>query len=198
MELILASQSPRRSELLSRLGLTFTVRAADIDETMNPARRPFDEVARLSADKAAAIAADAPRDSVIVAADTVVVLEDWVLGKPPTEKAAAEMLRALSGRPHQVMSGMTVRRGEFVQTDTVVTDVHFRPLSEQEIAAYVASGEPMDKAGAYGIQGLASIFVDRLDGDYYNVMGLPLCRLCAMLRAAGVEVLGQAETPLKL
>ena len=193
MELILASQSPRRRELLGRLGLTFQVRAADIDETMNPALRPFDEVARLSRDKAAAIAAEAPGDTVVVAADTVVVLENRVLGQPHSEREAVEMLRSLSGRPHQVMTGMTVRRGDRVESDTVVTDVHFRPLSEQEIEAYVATGEPMDKAGAYGIQGLASIFIDRLAGDYYNVMGLPLCRLCAMLRAAGVPVLGLTE-----
>ena len=193
MELILASQSPRRRELLARLGLDFTVRAADIDETMNPALPPFDEVARLSRDKAAAIAADVPETAVVVAADTVVVLEDRVLGKPHSEQEAAEMLRSLSGRPHQVMTGMTVRRGNQAESDTVVTDVHFRPISEAEIAAYVATGEPMDKAGAYGIQGLASIFIDRLTGDYYNVMGLPLCRLCTMLRKAGVAVLGLTE-----
>ena len=190
MELILASQSPRRRELLARLGLTFTIRPADIDETMDPARSPFDEVARLSARKAAAIAETAGDGAVVVAADTVVVLEDRVLGKPRSADEAREMLRSLSGRPHQVMTGMTVLRSGRAQTDTVVTDVHFRPLEAAEIEAYVASGEPMDKAGAYGIQGLASVFVDRLDGDYYNVMGLPLCRLCQMLRAAGVEVLG--------
>lgn len=193
MELILASQSPRRRELLERLGLTFTVQVADIDETMDPAKLPFDEVARLSRDKAAAVAVHAPETAVVVAADTVVVLEDRVLGKPHSEREAAEMLRSLSGRPHQVMTGMTVRRGSHVESDTVVTDVHFRSLSEEEIAAYIATGEPMDKAGAYGIQGLASIFVDRLAGDYYNVMGLPLCRLCAMLRKAGVPVLGLTE-----
>ena len=192
MELILASQSPRRRELLERLGLHFTVRAADLDESMDAARPPAEEVARLSAEKAAAVD---PGSAVVVAADTVVVLEGRVLGKPRSADEAAEMLRALSGRAHQVMTGVTVRRGGRAETDTVVTDVHFRPLTEREIAAYVATGEPMDKAGAYGIQGLASIFVDRLDGDYYNVMGLPLCRLCRMLRAAGVEILGQAGEP---
>ncbi len=192
MELILASQSPRRRELLERLGLHFTVRAADLDESMDAARPPAEEVARLSAEKAAAVD---PGSAVVIAADTVVVLDGRVLGKPRSADEAAEMLRALSGRAHQVMTGVTVRRGGRAETDTVVTDVHFRPLTEREIAAYVATGEPMDKAGAYGIQGLASIFVDRLDGDYYNVMGLPLCRLCRMLRAAGVEILGQAGEP---
>ncbi len=186
MELLLASQSPRRRELLGRLGLEFAVAVPDVDETMDPALPAFDEVARLSAAKAAAV-----DGTVVVAADTVVVLDGRVLGKPRDAAEAAEMLRALSGRAHQVMTGLTVRRGDFVQTDTVVTDVHFRPLGAAEIAAYVATGEPMDKAGAYGIQGLASVFVDRLAGDYYNVMGLPLCRLCRMLRAAGVAVLGQ-------
>ena len=198
MELILASQSPRRRELLARLGLSFRVLAADIDETMDPGRAAFQEVARLSAGKAAAVAASAPEDSVIVAADTVVVLEGKILGKPRDKADAARMLQDLSGRDHQVMTGLTVRRGPVVQTDTVVTHVHFRPLDHREVAAYVASGEPMDKAGAYGIQGLASIFVDRLDGDYYNVMGLPLCRLCRMLRAVGVEVLGLAGNPVEL
>ena len=146
MELILASQSPRRRELLERLGLHFTVRAADLDESMDAARPPAEEVARLSAEKAAAVD---PGSAVVIAADTVVVLDGRVLGKPRSADEAAEMLRALSGRAHQVMTGVTVRRGGRAETDTVVTDVHFRPLTEREIAAYVATGEPMDKAGAW-------------------------------------------------
>ena len=188
--LILASQSPRRRELLGRLGLSFTVRAADIDETMDPGRPAFDEVARLSREKAAAIALGAEPGDVIVAADTIVVLDGRILGKPRNEADARAMLSALSGREHQVMTGVTVRRGQQVQTETCVTQVHFRPLSQAEIAAYVATGDPLDKAGAYGVQGLASVFVDRLDGDFFNVMGLPLCKLCSMLRSAGVPILG--------
>ena len=187
MELILASQSPRRRELLARLGLTFTIRPADIDETMDPARSPFDEVARLSARKAAAIAETAGDGAVVVAADTVVVLEDRVLGKPRSADEAREMLRSLSGRPHQVMTGMTVLRSGRAQTDTVVTDVHFRPLEEAEIEAYVASGEPMDKAGAYGIQGLGGALVRRIEGDYYATVGLSLFGLRALLREAGLR-----------
>ena len=191
MKLILASQSPRRRELLSRLGLHFHVHAADIDETLEPDLPAYEQVARLSVKKAAAVAAaDAREGDVVVAADTVVVLEGKILGKPRDQQEAREMLTALSGREHQVMTGITVRKDGHAVTDTVVTHVHFRPLEQAEIEAYVASGEPMDKAGAYGIQGLASIFVDRLDGVYYNVMGLPLCRLCEMLRGAGVAVLG--------
>lgn len=188
MGLILASQSPRRRELLARLGLPFTVEAAGVDETMDPDRDPFDEVARLSQAKAAA--GGAGPDDTVIAADTVVVLDGTVLGKPKGPDGAAHMLHALSGRDHQVMSGLTVRRGEQVWSLTAVTRVWFRALSGAEIAAYVASGEPLDKAGAYGIQGLAASFVERLDGDYYNVVGLPLCPLVGLLRQAGVEVLG--------
>ncbi len=186
MKLILASQSPRRRELLARLGLQFTVEAPDIDETMDPARPAGDEVARLSRRKAGAV--DAGPDDVVIAADTVVVLDGQVLGKPGDEAEAARMLRALSGRAHQVLTGLTVRRAAAVRTRTVATDVHFRALTEREIAAYVASGEPMDKAGAYGAQGLGAIFIERLEGDYFNVVGLPLGPLAGMLREAGVAL----------
>lgn len=188
IRLILASQSPRRRELLERLGLSFEVKAADVDETMDSGKNPAEEVARLSRMKAAAV--DAGREEVVIAADTVVVLGGMVLGKPKDKPDAVRMLRALSGREHQVMSGLTVRRGDRIWSETVVTKVRFRELDEAEIAAYVESGEPLDKAGAYGIQGLAAIFVERLDGDYYNVMGLPLCPLVGLLRRAGVPVLG--------
>lgn len=189
MELILASQSPRRRELLARLGLRFRVEAAGADETMDAAKDPFDEVARLSRVKAGAVHAG-PED-VVIAADTMVVLDGAALGKPKDPADAARTLRALSGRDHQVMTGLTVKRGDWVRSLTSVTRVWFRELSEGEIAAYIASGEPLDKAGSYGIQGLAACFVERLDGDYYNVMGLPLCPLTGLLRQAGVEVLGQ-------
>ena len=174
MGLILASQSPRRRELLARLGLPFTVEAAGVDETMDPDRDPFDEVARLS--QANAAAAGAGPDDTVIAADTVVVLDGTVLGKPKSPADAARMLHALSGRPHQVMSGLTVRRGGQQWSLTAVTKVWFRPLSGAEIAAYVASGEPLDKAGAYGIQGLGSLFVKEIRGDYCNVVGFPLAR----------------------
>lgn len=186
--LILASQSPRRRELLERIGLQFTVHAADIDETMDPADPPQVAVAKLSAKKAAAIGADAA--DIVIAADTVVVLDGAILGKPHDADDAARMLRLLGGRTHRVMTGVTVRRGERSETAVEITDVTFRPLREREIAAYVATGEPMDKAGAYGVQGAASIFVSGLHGDYFNVMGLPLCRTAELLRSFGVEVLG--------
>ena len=180
MNLILASASPRRQELLKLFGLPFVVRVADIDETMDPALSPCDEVSRVSRCKAAAI----PRESgdVVIAADTIVVCEGKVLGKPKTEEAAFAMLRLLSGRDHQVMTGVTVLRDEEIVSFTEITDLHFRELSDQEIARYVASGEPMDKAGAYGIQGGAALFCTHMVGDYYNVMGLPVCRLGQVLR----------------
>lgn len=180
MELILASASPRRRELMQLYGLPFTIRPADIDEAMDAAKAPADEVARVSRAKAMAVCAG--DDDVVVAADTIVVLNGQVLGKPKHAEQASQMLHALSGRSHQVMTGCTVRRGNTVITFTEITDLHFRELSDTEIRRYVASGEPMDKAGAYGIQGGAALFCTRLEGDYYNVMGLPVCRLQQALR----------------
>ena len=185
MQLILASASPRRKELLGLYGIPFTVRAADIDETMDPDKPPFDEVARLSREKALAVSRE-PED-VVVAADTIVVCGGIVLGKPKDEAQAIEMLGLLSGRAHQVMTGCTVLRGQKDETFTEVTDIHFRPLSPGEIRRYVATGEPMDKAGAYGIQGGAALFCQRMEGDYYNVMGLPVCALGQVLKQIAPE-----------
>ena len=185
MQLILASASPRRKELLGLYGIPFTVRAADIDETMDPDKPPFDEVARLSREKALAVPRE-PED-VVVAADTIVVCDGIVLGKPRDEAQAIEMLSLLSGRAHQVMTGCTVLRGQKDETFTEVTDIHFRPLSPGEIRRYVATGDPMDKAGAYGIQGGAALFCQRMEGDYYNVMGLPVCALGQVLKQIAPE-----------
>ena len=185
MNLILASASPRRKELLSLFGIPFVIRAADIDEAMDPAKAPFDEVARVSRLKA--LATEHSDDDVVIAADTIVVCGGEVLGKPRDEEDARRMLRLLSGRDHQVMTGCTLLRGEKALTFTEVTDLHFRDLRPEEIAAYVQSGEPMDKAGSYGIQGGAALFCQRLVGDYYNVMGLPVCRLGEALRTLAPE-----------
>ena len=190
MQLILASASPRRRELLSLFGVPFVIRVADIDETMDLSRPAFDEVGRVSRAKALAVPKDA--DDVVIAADTIVVCEGKVLGKPHSEEEAREMLRLLSGRDHQVMPGCTVLYGEQCRTFTEVTDLHFRPLLEKEIEKYVASGEPMDKAGAYGIQGGAALFCERMVGDYYNVMGLPVCRLGETLKQMAPEVMEEA------
>jgi len=186
MQLILASQSPRRRELMGLFHVPFVVRAADIDEAMDAAKPAFDEVARVSRLKAAAIPRE-PED-VVIAADTIVVCEGRVLGKPHDEAEAASMLHLLSGRDHQVMTGMTVLRGDQAVSHTEVTDIHFRELSDAEIRAYVESGEPMDKAGSYGIQGGAALFCEKMSGDYYNVVGLPVCKLGMMLREIAPEL----------
>ncbi len=190
MSLILASQSPRRQELLGLFWIPFTVRVADIDESMDPHANPYAEVARVSHLKALAVPRDA--DDVVVAADTIVVCEGRVLGKPHDAEEARQMLRLLSGRDHQVMTGMTVLRGGKAAICTEVTDLRFRELSDREIDAYVASGEPMDKAGAYGIQGGAALFCERMVGDYYNVMGLPVCRLSKILHQIAPDMMGGA------
>ena len=188
MNLILASQSPRRRELLGLTGLDFIVRAADIDETMDARKAPFDEVARVSRLKALAVARE-PGD-VVIAADTIVVCEGKVLGKPKDEEDAFRILSLLSGRAHEVMTGMTVLRDDEIVTHTEVTKIHFRQLHPDEIRAYIATGEPMDKAGAYGIQGGAALFAVQMEGDYYNVMGLPVCRLAMILRSLGLPIWG--------
>ena len=190
MELILASQSPRRKELLGLFGIPFVIRVADIDETMDNTKSPFDEVARVSRCKALAV--EAAAEDVVIAADTIVVCQGKVLGKPRSEQEAVQMLRLLSGRDHQVMTGVTVLRGEVCVSFTEVTDLHFRELSDGEILRYVATKEPMDKAGAYGIQGGAALFCERMMGDYYNVMGLPVCRLGQTLRQMVPEWIGEA------
>ena len=185
--LILASQSPRRKELLGLFHIPFTIQVADIDEAMDPALSPAEEVARVSRAKAAAISRD-PED-VVIAADTIVVCDGQVLGKPKDAADAFRMLRLLSGRDHQVMTGLCVLRGNDAAVCTEVTDIHFRQLTDREIRAYIATGEPMDKAGSYGIQGGAALFAERLCGDYYNVMGLPVCRLGQLLRSMAPELM---------
>ena len=187
MNLILASASPRRQELLKLFGIPFIIRVADIDETMDPQASAYDEVARLSREKAMAVSRE-PEDTVI-AADTIVVCQGKILGKPHSYEEAVSMLQLLSGRDHQVMTGCTVLKGDRAETFTEVTDIHFRELSDKEIRRYVDSGEPMDKAGAYGIQGGAALFCEKMVGDYYNVMGLPVCRLGQVLKAQVPELM---------
>lgn len=187
MQLILASQSPRRKELLGLFRVPFAVRVADIDETMNPARNPYDEVARVSRLKAEAVPHNP--DDVVIAADTIVVCQGQILGKPKNEADAFRMLRLLSGKGHQVMTGLTVLRGDTVKVCTEVTDIHFRVLSDKEIQTYIRTGEPMDKAGSYGIQGGAALFAEKIVGDYFNVVGLPVCRLGQILNTIAPELL---------
>lgn len=191
MEVILASQSPRRKELLSLFHIPFTVRVSDADETMDPSLTAAQAVAQVSRRKAEAVQRCA--DDVVIAADTIVVLGGEILGKPRDAQDASRMLHLLSGRDHQVMTGMTVLRGEQCRVCTEITDIHFRPLTDREIDAYIRTGEPMDKAGSYGIQGGAALFAERLVGDYYNVMGLPVCRLGQLLREIAPEIMEECE-----
>ena len=190
MKIILASQSPRRKELLERMGIQdFETISPNVDERAFHGLPPEELVRRLSAEKAAAVAGKVGEDAVVIAADTVVALEGAVLGKPADELDAFKMLSALSGVRHQVYTGVTVCRGGEKQTAHEVTDVTFRELSEEEIEHYIATGEPMDKAGAYGIQGYGALLIQGISGDYYNVMGLPVCRLSGMLARFGVDCL---------
>lgn len=190
MDIILASQSPRRRELLERMGITqFKIIPAQGEERADPNLSPAQLVEELSRQKAAEVAAKADSGSLVIAADTVVALDGRVLGKPRDREDAFAMLSALQGRRHEVYTGLTVRREDRTVTVHEMTQVLFRPLTEEEIRAYIATGEPMDKAGAYGIQGYGAQLVERVSGDFYTVMGLPVCRLSLLLGQFGVDPL---------
>ena len=167
----------------------FEICPARGEEVAEPGMAPDRLVNALSRQKAAEVALQAEWEDLIIAADTVVAIDGMILGKPTDERAAEEMLRRLSGRSHQVYTGLTLRRGSDIRTQHEQTEVRFRPLSWEEIRAYVATGEPMDKAGAYGIQGYGAMLVEGISGDFYNVMGLPVCRLRRMLKEFGVDPL---------
>jgi septum formation protein len=188
-QLVLASASPRRAALLARLGIEPIVRPTDVDETPRRGEPPSDLVVRL-ADAKAAAALRTGADEVVLAADTEVVVDGATLGKPRDRDDAAAMLQRLSGRTHQVLTGIAVRRGTQQASTVVRTDVTFRELSEPEIAWYVATGEPDDKAGAYAIQGAGAVLVERIEGSDTNVVGLPLSATVALLGEVGVTVLG--------
>ena len=197
MSMILASQSPRRRELLGQMGFTdFIIRPARGEEAAAPGLTPAQLVEALSAQKAAEVAASAEQDDLVIAADTVVAVDGRVLGKPHSTDEAFEMLSSLSGREHTVYTGVTLRRGAQVLTAHEATHVTFRSLTPEELRAYIATGEPMDKAGSYGIQGYGALLVEGIRGDYSNVVGLPVCRLGLMLKEFGVDALslcGQKE-----
>jgi septum formation protein len=178
--LVLASQSPRRSEILRQAGIPFTVRVAAVDETPLVGEKPKDYVVRLAELKALAVPAGP--DEIVLGADTTVVVDGEMLGKPADAADARRMLARLSGRQHQVITGVCLKRGAEMVRDCAVTTVWFAPMSAREIEEYVSSGEPMDKAGAYAIQGLASKFVQRIDGCYFNVVGLPVALVSGYLQ----------------
>lgn len=189
MAMILASQSPRRRELLGQMGFSFTVRPAKGEELAHPELTPAQLVEELARQKALEVSAEAASDDVVVAADTVVAIDGVVLGKPRDKAHAAQMLSALSGREHTVYTGVAVKRGETLLVEHEATQVRFRPLTEREIDLYIQTGEPMDKAGSYGIQGYGALLVEGIRGDYFNVVGLPICRLGRMLAQVGEDVL---------
>ncbi len=192
MKIVLASQSPRRKELLGRMGLEFVTQASKIDESAFDGLEARELVATLSREKAQWIARQLDGETLVIGADTVVVRDGAALGKPKDAEDAVAMLLSLSGRDHQVCTGVTVCRGDRVLTQVEETQVTFRNLTETEVRQYVSTGEPMDKAGAYGIQGLGGLLVEGIRGDYSNVGGLPVCRLGQMLKVFGVDCLALA------
>lgn len=187
MDIVLASGSPRRRKLLETLGLEFSVVPAKGEEIAPEGAGPAETVMALSRAKAAEVAKSRP-ESLVIAADTVVWAEGRILGKPKDEAEARAMLHMLSDNTHEVYTGVTLMLGDKTAVGAECTKVFFRRLTDEEIDRYVSTGEPMDKAGAYGIQGRAALMVRRLEGDYFNVMGLPLCRLGQMLEEIGVHL----------
>jgi septum formation protein len=186
-ELVLASQSPRRRELLALIGLAHEVRPADIDESYLEGETPEQHCERLARGKASALAGQVKRDAVIIGSDTIVVVDGQVLGKPADAADAMRMLRMLSGRSHTVLTAVAVARGARLESAVERVSVSFRAIDDGEIAAYIATREPMDKAGAYGIQGYGATIVSRIEGDYFAVMGLALNLLVRLLARVGLR-----------
>ena len=190
-KIVLASGSPRRQELLRRMGITdFTVRVPEVEEYFPAGLTPEETVCYISREKSDAAAALCTAEEIVITADTMVFLDDARLGKPADEADALRMLTALQGRRHTVCTGVTVRRGSEILTESESTDVYFRPATEAELRGYIRTGEPMDKAGAYGVQGQGALLVERIDGDFFNVMGLPVVLLAEMLGEFGIQLLG--------
>jgi septum formation protein len=195
MALILASQSPRRREILERAGIEVQVCVAGVDESMVAGESPEEHVRRLARAKAEAV--PVPEGGIVLGADTAVVVDGEILGKPADPDDAARMLRLLSGRWHEVVTGICLRAAGGLIADAQTTRVRFAPLTEDEIRRYAGSGEPMDKAGGYAIQGLASKFIERIEGCYFNVVGLPMALVYRRLRAmAGESGLAELRRPL--
>ena len=189
-KIVLASGSPRRQELLQRIGITdFDIRVPEAEEAYPAGLTPQQIVEYISREKADAAAKLCTPDEIVITADTMVFLDEARLGKPTDEADALRMLTALQGRHHTVCTGVTVRQGDRYLTESETTEVYFRPADEAELRAYIATGEPMDKAGSYGVQGKGALLVEKLNGDFFNVMGLPVLRLGRMLAQFGVNLL---------
>jgi len=192
-KIVLASASPRRQELLRRIGITdFELRVPHVEEYYPDDLTPPEIVTYISREKSLAV--PSTPDEIVITADTMVFLDDARLGKPRNEAHALEMLTALQGRCHTVCTGVTVRQGDRVLSRAQSTRVYFRPATQAELRAYIAGGEPMDKAGAYGVQGQGALLVERIDGDFFNVMGLPVVLLQRMLAQFGVHLLSSEES----
>ncbi len=188
--IVLASGSPRRQQLLRRMGIEdFAVRVPQVEEWYPEGLTPEEIVSYISREKSLAV--ESAEDELVITADTMVFLDKQQLGKPRDEEHALEMLTALAGRRHTVCTGVTLRQGERLLTRAQSTDVYFRPATERELRAYIRGGEPMDKAGAYGVQGQGALLVERIDGDFFNVMGLPVLLLSRMLAEFGVKLLDE-------
>ena len=189
--IILASVSPRRKELLEKIGLKFEVDASDCEEGINPGLEPREIVRQLSIKKAKSVAAR-HKNAIIIAADTIGIIDDKILGKPHSENEASKMLREISGKSHLVITGFSIldTTTNKIITAVVNTRVYIKKLTGEEIDAYLKTGEPLEKAGAYAIQGMGAVIVEKIEGDYYNVMGLPLSALVKALKEFGIYVLG--------
>lgn len=185
MKIVLASASPRRKELMKKVGLKFETMVADVDETVPEGVSPIDSAMLIAQKKALKVSALRPDDAV-VGADTIVVIDGDILGKPGTEDDAIAMLTRLSGKEHTVITGVCIARGNEKITFAETTRVKFYALTKAEIEDYVKTGEPMDKAGAYGVQGLGCVLVERIDGDYFNVMGLPIASVVRAMKSSGL------------
>ena len=187
-KIVLCSGSPRRRELLQRIGITeFDIRVPETEETYPAGLSPRQTVEYISREKADAARALCTPEEILITADTMVFLDDARLGKPRDEEDALRMLTALQGRSHTVCTGVTVRQGDRSLTESEATEVRFRPASQKELLGYIRTGEPMDQAGAYGVQGKGALLVEGLRGDFYNVMGLPVLRLSRMLEQFGIS-----------
>jgi septum formation protein len=190
MKIILASKSPRRKEILETMGVSFEIDVADVDESVDACLSPVEAVCEISKRKAEKVAERHGEDEIVISADTVVVIDGKIIGKPKDKEDAFCILKNLSGRTHEVYTGFTVCGNGKTKTDFEVTKVHFKELCDDDIRRYIATGEPMDKAGAYGIQQKGNLFVDYIHGDYYNVVGFPISKICVtILELFGINLL---------
>lgn len=195
--MILASASPRRKDILSNIGVKFGIFTADCDEYIEEGTEPENAVMLLSMKKCAASAKYfSGEDKIVIGADTVVVFENEILTKPKDKEDAHIMLKRLSGKTHSVLTGVSILRTSDAKCESFYekTDVKFKDLTDEEISAYIATGEPLDKAGSYGIQGIGSVFIEKIDGDYFNVVGLPVSRLCEKLKNEfGINIITERQ-----